>query len=125
MNLRRIGAALIIAGVVATSSMPTLAADDGDEMSDAVLKAYKECRAVAAKADSLERQGLHGEEARPILIGGSCGVAGCGLEYLVVQLFSSANVNPQTRSILARVNVSPIGKKTSVELVELKRSHGV
>jgi hypothetical protein len=113
----------VIAGIVPASMFLFAYRGEADDKEDSeILQAYMAVPEFAAERDSLRSHGYVDYGARTMLVSGSCGVAGCYYEYLVVHLFSHAGTNPQSRSILARVRGGPRGEVGRVERVELKET---
>lgn len=121
MKWQRCVLVLIVAGIVPASIFLTASQGVADaDLNDEILHAYMEAPDIATEIENLRSHGYRDGGAHTMLVSGSCGVAGCSYEYLVVQVFSSSGTNPQTNSILARVHGGPLGKVGRVERVELR-----
>ena len=90
-----------------------------DACAEAILRAYKEAPEVVSLIEGFTKHGYHDGGIRCVLVHGSCGVAGCAYQALVVHQFSYAGTNPQDRSILARVSGMAPLERPRVELVEI------
>jgi hypothetical protein len=119
MKGRRLALGSFTAAMVAASVFLTVSRSTADEELDEIVRAYKADPAVATEIESNLNDGYRDRDARAVVVSGSCGVAGCSVEFLVVHLFSTPGVNPQTKSILARVRAFKATGKPTVELVEL------
>jgi hypothetical protein len=87
--------------------------------SDDILKAFNQDKVVQSEIRKLEADGRGDQKEYDVVdLGGSCGVVGCYFQSLVIMRITSAGANPQTSSILARVD-GLNGKITGVSLVEL------
>jgi hypothetical protein len=121
MNLQRIFLGVVIAGLVSGSALLTPPRRiAGEEIDDDILKAYTSDPAVAAEIKKFRESGHEDAGPRSVAFESTCGVAGCDYSVLIVHAFGSTGVNPQTRSILAVVDVDPFGEITSVKRMELK-----
>ena len=125
MRRQRLVLAFLIAAVVPASVLltPSRSVAD-DEIDDEILEAYMADPDVAAEIEHFRERGYEDAGVGGVVIGGECGVAGCGYSVLIAHRFASTGSNPQTRSILARVVVDPFGEIARVERIELKPKTG-
>jgi len=92
--------------------------------SEDILEAFNHDKVVQSEIRKLEADGRGDQKEYDVVdLGGSCGVVGCYFQSLVVMRITNVWVNPQTSSILARVD-GLNGKITGVSLVELSTRTG-
>lgn len=92
--------------------------------SEDILEAFNHDKVVQSEIRKLEADGRGDQKEYDVVdLGGSCGVVGCYFHSLVVMRITRAGTNPQTSSILARVD-GLNGKITAVSLVELSTKTG-
>jgi len=90
-----------------------------EPVSSSILDAYRSDPALAAEIEAARKVSRE-RSLQTFVIAGSCGVAGCGSDVLVVHAFSPLLQPEASVSILALVSVSPLrGLISGVERVEL------
>ena len=105
--------AMIILLIYCTTSF------SADDINDRVIKSFKENSDISNEIYQYKRQGYYEGDINVVGIGGGCGVAGCSRTVLVIQNLSSSGSNPQTTSVMAEINLSPVGAVDSIKMVML------
>lgn len=84
-----------------------------------IVDAYSAIREVASEARRLRAHGYEATRVECVELSGGCGFAGCSVSILVIQHYQTPRINPQSASILGRVQVTPSGEIASAERVSL------
>lgn len=90
-----------------------------DDIDDRVIKSFKVNSDITNEIDQYKRRGYYEGDIYIVDIGGGCGVAGCSRTVLVIQNLTSSGSNPQTTSVMAEINLSPVGAVENIKLVML------
>ena len=91
-----------------------------DDHLNIIIDAYLHDPEFQSALEDIDRRGLVRGKPQAMVINSGCGVAGCAYSALVVQSVTRPGVNPQGFSVLALVNVSPDGRISGVQRVDLK-----
>ena len=84
MKWRRQVFASFTAGMVVASIFLTVSRSAAANEIDEILRAYMRAPDVATEIGNYRKEGYQDHDARGMEVSGSCGVAGCSVEYLVV-----------------------------------------
>jgi hypothetical protein len=105
--------------IISAALVVRRAAPAGGSAKDYLVKAFRNDPVIKNELRKYERGGYMDEGTTTVTVDGTCGIAGCDFATLVVRVYKSKGVNPQTRSVMGVVHWNAEKGITGVVRVEL------